>query len=92
MRTIAKSRSQKCSSNFSNQEDIDWRPFPTDRVLTSLLCAAVWLSSSYVPVEEEAGYPELLHRLKEIFQRHAKNGSVAFEYETKLYYGRFTAE
>ena len=50
------------------------------------------LSSSYVPVEEDAGYPELLHRLKEIFQRHAKNGSVAFEYETKLYYGRFTAE
>ncbi|HTR41638.1 MAG TPA: class I SAM-dependent methyltransferase [Pseudomonadales bacterium] len=45
------------------------------------------LSSSYAP---EAGHPkheEMLAALKEIFDAHQKNGTVAFEYDTRVHYG-----
>ncbi|HZS04687.1 MAG TPA: class I SAM-dependent methyltransferase [Blastocatellia bacterium] len=46
------------------------------------------LSSSYVP---EAGHPhfdEMLSALEQIFQKHATEGRVSFEYETRMYFGQ----
>jgi SAM-dependent methyltransferase len=46
------------------------------------------LSSSYTP---EAGHPDynpMLEELERIFQRHEEQGEVAFEYDTKIYYGQ----
>jgi SAM-dependent methyltransferase len=46
------------------------------------------LSSSYTP---EAGHPNhepMMAELAEIFRIHAVNDSVAFEYTTRMYYGR----
>ena len=42
------------------------------------------LSSSYAPIDNE----EMLVELKNIFDKHNQNGSVAFEYETKIYWGK----
>jgi SAM-dependent methyltransferase len=46
------------------------------------------LSSSYTPEEGHPGYRPMLEELERIFQEHALNGAVAFEYDTKIYYGR----
>ncbi|MEZ5415287.1 MAG: class I SAM-dependent methyltransferase [Opitutaceae bacterium] len=48
------------------------------------------LSSSYVPNAGQPGHDAFLAGLNGIFDRHAVNGSVAFDYETKLHLGRLT--
>jgi SAM-dependent methyltransferase len=48
------------------------------------------LSSSYAP---EAGHPQhepMLQALRQLFDRHQRNGRVKMEYETKMYYGQLT--
>lgn len=48
------------------------------------------LSSSYVP---EPGHPDhdaMMQDLAKLFQTHQKNGSVTFEYDTLVYYGRLS--
>ena len=44
-------------------------------------------SSSYVPTADDARYAPLAACAREIFERHAINGQVAFEYDTRVYYG-----
>jgi SAM-dependent methyltransferase len=44
-------------------------------------------SSSYVPAKDHPNYPPLAARAKEIFETHQKSGEVAFEYDTRVYYG-----
>jgi len=46
------------------------------------------LSSSYVPNAGHPGHDAFIAGLNRIFDRHAVNGLVHFEYETKLYFGR----
>ncbi len=46
------------------------------------------LSSSYVPDEGRPGYEDMMHELKDVFRAHARNGKVAFEYETLVCIGR----
>jgi SAM-dependent methyltransferase len=48
------------------------------------------LSSSYAP---EAGHPNhepMLAALRELYSAHQRNGTVAFEYDTLVYYGHLT--
>lgn len=50
-----------------------------------------FLSASYVP---EAGHPNrlpLLRELRSIFDAHAISGTVTIEYDTRVYFGRLTA-
>lgn len=42
------------------------------------------LSSSYAPIDNK----QMLEELKNIFDKYNKNGSVEFEYETKVYWGK----
>jgi len=46
------------------------------------------LSSSYVPAAGQPGHAEILAGLERIFHRYQVGGKVAFEYDTRLYYGR----
>ena len=46
------------------------------------------LSSSYVPDEGEPGHDGMMRELEDVFRAHASGGTVAFEYETLVYYGR----
>ncbi|MGA9564244.1 MAG: class I SAM-dependent methyltransferase [Candidatus Korobacteraceae bacterium] len=48
------------------------------------------LSSSYAPREGPRA-EEMLQQLPELFQKHAENGQVTFEYFTRIYYGHLTA-
>ena len=66
------------TATFSNQQVFDW---------DGLRGRA--LSSSYTPVEGQDGHVAMMREMEEIFKRRAENGSVIFEYETKMYYGQF---
>lgn len=48
------------------------------------------LSSSYVPNAGQSGHETFLTGLNRIFDRHAVNGLVTFDYETKLHLGHLT--
>lgn len=48
------------------------------------------LSSSYAPLAGQPKHEEMLSELKRIFDAHHRNGRVAFEYETHVYYGHLT--
>lgn len=50
------------------------------------------LSSSYAPEAGQPGYSAMLGELRAIFARHQQNGQVAFEYDTRVYYGRLGGE
>lgn len=49
-------------------------------------------SSSYTPEPEQPGHAALLDALGQLFRRHAEQGRVVLEYETKMYHGRFVSE
>ena len=45
-------------------------------------------SSSYTPAAGQPGHAELFAGLDELFARHARDGRVAFEYETEVYFAK----
>jgi hypothetical protein len=44
-------------------------------------------SSSYVPGRDHPRHAAMARRAQEIFAAHQKNGTVAFEYDTRVFYG-----
>ena len=48
-------------------------------------------SSSYVPEADHPNYQPMLSALRRIFDRHQRDGVVAFEYDTRLFYGKIQA-
>lgn len=49
------------------------------------------LSSSFVPEPNHSNYEPMLRDLRAIFDAHEKDGKVAFEYETEVFYGQLSA-
>ena len=45
-------------------------------------------SSSYTPEPGHPSFAPMIEELKEVFDRHQKNGTVLFEYDTKVFYGQ----
>jgi hypothetical protein len=45
------------------------------------------LSSSYAPVPGHPKHEPMLQELQRIFERHAEDGRVAFDYKTRVYFG-----
>jgi SAM-dependent methyltransferase len=68
--------------------DFRLRIFPTRQVFDFESLKGRLLSSSYTPEEGHPNYRPMLDELERIFQEHAVNKSVAFEYDTKIYYGQ----
>ena len=48
------------------------------------------LSSSYTPQVDDPKHAPMLQELRRIFDRHQSAGRVAFEYDTRMFYGRLT--
>ena len=46
------------------------------------------LSSSYAPGPEHPRHAAMLDELRRVFEAHAARGQVAFEYKTRMYFGR----
>ena len=49
-------------------------------------------SASYTPEPGDLSFESMLGELREIFERHVKNGRVAFEYDTLVYYGHLRSK
>lgn len=49
------------------------------------------LSSSYTPERGHPNFEPMFTKLEEIFDRHERDGTVTFEYETTIYYGHLSA-
>jgi ubiquinone/menaquinone biosynthesis C-methylase UbiE len=47
------------------------------------------MSSSYVPNLGQPGHQEIVEAAKKLFEAHQAGGKITFEYETKVYAGRF---
>jgi hypothetical protein len=45
-------------------------------------------SSSYTPLPGQPGHDELFAGLRDLFDRYARGGSVRFDYETELFWGK----
>ena len=50
------------------------------------------LSSSYAPGPGYPKYEPMLRELRRIFDGHADDGRVAFDYRTRVYFGQMTLE
>jgi SAM-dependent methyltransferase len=46
------------------------------------------LSSSYAPLEDHPQYAPMMQELRRIVQTHAVDGTIDFEYTTRVYYGQ----
>jgi SAM-dependent methyltransferase len=46
------------------------------------------LSASYAPQPGEPNYDDMLNELRRVFGENQKDGRVAFDYDTEVYYGR----
>jgi SAM-dependent methyltransferase len=69
------------SASFENQQVFDFKG------LKGRL-----LSSSYAPEQGHPKHEAMLRGLSEIFEKHARQDRVVFEYDTLVYYGRLVAE
>jgi SAM-dependent methyltransferase len=73
---------------FFAPADFRLKVFKTRQVFDFESLKGRLLSSSYVPEEGEPNYAAVLKELERIFHAHEVNGEVAFEYDTKIYYGQ----
>jgi hypothetical protein len=60
--------------------------FSNTRLLDFESLKGLALSASYMPLEGNSSFAEMIHRLEELFARYNENGLVKMEYETKVYY------
>jgi hypothetical protein len=49
------------------------------------------LSSSYAPTDGDPNYEPMMRELQQIFRTHQKADAVAFEYKTRVFYGRLSS-
>ena len=47
-----------------------------------------FLSSSYAPSADATEYEPMIQALKTLFETHQRKGSVIFNYDVELYYGK----
>jgi SAM-dependent methyltransferase len=64
---------------FPNRQEFDFEGFK-GRVL----------SASYTPEPGNPNFEPMLQALQELFDSHHENGMVAFDYDTKVFYGQFS--
>jgi len=50
------------------------------------------LSSSYMPDQDHPNFKPMLQELEDVFNANQKDGTVSFEYETKVYYGHLSPQ
>lgn len=50
------------------------------------------VSSSYIPASDAPRHDEMIAELQALFERHAVDGRVEIEYDTRIYYGRLEDE
>ncbi|HTI09769.1 MAG TPA: class I SAM-dependent methyltransferase [Puia sp.] len=73
---------------FFQPREMRVQVFPHVKLLDFEALKGLVLSASYMPLEGEARYEEMIGRLEELYAIHKENGLVKMEYETKVYYDK----
>lgn len=66
----------------------DERIFPNRQVFDYVGIEGRLLSSSYVPGPDDPKYTPMLEELRRVFDRHSVDRRAAFDYKTRVYFGR----
>ena len=74
--------------SFFKSQGFQLHTFPNRQVFDFAGVKGRLLSSSYSPESNDARYEPMLAKLASDFSAHQQNGSVTFEYETKVYTGQ----
>jgi ubiquinone/menaquinone biosynthesis C-methylase UbiE len=69
--------------------EVQLRTFPNQQILDREGFLGRLLSSSYVPNLGQPGHLEIVEAAGRIFDAHNVGGKIVFDYETKVYLGRF---
>jgi hypothetical protein len=69
--------------------EVELRTFPNEQILDREGFLGRLLSSSYVPNLGEPGHQEIIEAAAKIFDANHVDGKITFDYETKVYVGRF---
>jgi SAM-dependent methyltransferase len=73
---------------FFDPAPFEKRVFPMRQELDYAGLEGRLLSSSYVPGPDHPNHAAMLREFRRIFDEHAVQGSIAVEYETRLYFGQ----
>ncbi|MET4138201.1 methyltransferase domain-containing protein [Pedobacter sp. UYP1] len=74
---------------FFNQSEIVQQEIYHSRSLNEDELMGYFRSSSYSPIQGEAGYSDLAGSVKKIFTDHQQDGFVKLEYDAKLFFASF---
>ncbi|MBD0372796.1 MAG: methyltransferase domain-containing protein [Pyrinomonadaceae bacterium] len=80
--------SDEVIASFFAPSDFRLKIFDTRQIFDFESLKGRLLSSSYTPEEGHPNYKPMLDELERIFREHEAGGEVAFEYDTKIYYGQ----
>lgn len=84
--------SQESIARFFEGPQFELYAFPNQQVFGWDGLLGRVLSSSYVPLPEDSGYGPMVDSLRQIFDRHSRDGTVTFEYDTEIYVGQVTPQ
>ena len=73
---------------FFSPSTVAVRTFPNRQVFDYEALEGRLMSSSYAPAPGHPNHAPMLAALRAIFERHNERGTVAFEYDTQVYFGR----
>jgi SAM-dependent methyltransferase len=83
---------ERVLAEFFAPDSFTMKSFPNRQAFDFAGVKGRALSSSYVPEADHPRFAEMLAELEQTYQQHAVEGTVSFEYETRIYYGQVRAE
>ena len=81
-------RTTEAVNEFFDPAPYEERDFPMRQDFDYAGLEGRLLSSSYAPGPGHPKHVPMLRELRRIFEKHAKDGRVAFDYKTRAYFGR----
>jgi SAM-dependent methyltransferase len=69
--------------------EVQLRTFANNQTLDGDGFLGRLISSSYVPNLGQPGHQEIVEAARKVFEAHQSGGKISFEYETRVYVGRF---
>jgi len=82
--------SEQKIAEFFEPNDFMLKIFPNKQIFDFEGVKGRLLSSSYVPDETQPNFSSMINVLQKLFYEYSVNGTVQFNYETKVYIGKMT--
>jgi hypothetical protein len=82
--------SEQKIAEFFEPNDFMLKIFPNKQIFDFEGVKGRLLSSSYVPDETQPNFSSMINVLQKLFYEYSMNGTVQFNYETKVYIGKMT--